>query len=162
MCSVQLSCLRHICLTLIVALNTLIFSNVEAPGGSLKQGLLSFQTDVWRTNNKQCQFIPKKSHFGTLRGIQPITKARKGGCMAGLEDKQQAGPVHPQKIPLWNPARNPAYHQSHKGRMHGRQDWRTNNKQGQFILLGIQPITKATKGGCMAFQVWRTNLQKTR
>ena len=46
MCSVQLSCLRHICLTLIVALNTLIYSNVEAPGGSLKQGLLSFQTEI--------------------------------------------------------------------------------------------------------------------
>ena len=28
MCSVQLSCLRHICLALIVALNTLIFCNV--------------------------------------------------------------------------------------------------------------------------------------
>ena len=32
-CFEQLSCLRHICLTLIVALNTLIFGNVEAPGG---------------------------------------------------------------------------------------------------------------------------------
>jgi hypothetical protein len=42
----QLSCLRHICLTLIVAPNTLIFGNVEAPGGSLKQGLLSFQTEL--------------------------------------------------------------------------------------------------------------------
>ena len=42
MCSVQLSCLRHICLTLIVALNTLIFGNVEAPGGSLKQRLPFF------------------------------------------------------------------------------------------------------------------------
>jgi hypothetical protein len=43
---VQLSCLRYICLTLIVALNTLTFGNVAAPGGSLKQGLLSFQTEV--------------------------------------------------------------------------------------------------------------------
>jgi hypothetical protein len=33
MCLVQLSCLRHIRLTLIVALNTLIFRNIEAPGG---------------------------------------------------------------------------------------------------------------------------------
>ena len=33
MCFEQLFCLRHICLTLIVALNTLIFGNVEAPGG---------------------------------------------------------------------------------------------------------------------------------
>ena len=42
----KLSCLRHICLTLIVALNTLIFGNVEAPGGQLKQGLPFFQTDI--------------------------------------------------------------------------------------------------------------------
>ena len=31
--------MRNICLTLIVALNTLIIGNVEAPGGTLKQGL---------------------------------------------------------------------------------------------------------------------------
>jgi hypothetical protein len=39
----ELSCLRHICLILIV--HTLIFSNIEALGGLLMQGLLFFQTE---------------------------------------------------------------------------------------------------------------------
>ena len=50
----------------------------------------------------------------------------------GLEDEQQAVPVHPPKNSTWEPCEE----SSLKGRMHGCQVWRTNNKhcQSKFVI----------------------------